>query len=238
MSEAKHGPDAGLQAVQALPSSADNAPPDLRADVLDGLMSRLEAFGDEFGRLAQTTEQKALAEAFGVLVAEVHSSIVSIAEATRQHGPAGSTPEEMDKLYREAGVSDERLTDVDLNKLYAEWEMDRAARVWQDATGIPYEPGQFEKMAAASTDSLESPGETRRLPTPTQIIANPRAYLPREQQEQPAIERSLSASEIAKIEKAAEAGRKAAGSTVRHVDDERSSQLSPPHTPGHTVRER
>lgn len=60
---------------------------DVQADVLDALMTRLEAFGDEFERLATTGEQKTLARAFGDLVAEVHSAIKYIVEETYQHGP-------------------------------------------------------------------------------------------------------------------------------------------------------
>jgi hypothetical protein len=63
---------------------------DLRADVFDGLMTRLEAFGDEFERLARSPEQKALAESFGDLVSEVSVAIKYIAEATRQYGPANT----------------------------------------------------------------------------------------------------------------------------------------------------
>ena len=66
--------DAGPSA--SVPMSPDDSPspalPDVRADVMAGLMARLEAFGDEWGRLARTREQKALAEAFGELVADVH----------------------------------------------------------------------------------------------------------------------------------------------------------------------
>jgi hypothetical protein len=63
------------------------AMPDVRADVFDGLMARLEGFGDEPAQLARTEEQKAPAEAFGELVSDVDSSIRYIAEATRQYGP-------------------------------------------------------------------------------------------------------------------------------------------------------
>jgi hypothetical protein len=67
--------------------------PDFRADVLDSLMSRLEAFGDEFERLAHTDEQKELAVSFGDFTAEVHTAIKYMAETTRQYGPA--TPDVM-----------------------------------------------------------------------------------------------------------------------------------------------
>jgi hypothetical protein len=60
---------------------------DYRADVFDALMTRLEAFGDEFTRQAHTEEQKARAAAFGDLVADTYSSIAYIADAGRQHGP-------------------------------------------------------------------------------------------------------------------------------------------------------
>jgi hypothetical protein len=60
--------------------------PDFRADVFDALMTRLEAFGDHSARLARTEEQKALAESFGALVAEVDTAIRYTAEATAQHG--------------------------------------------------------------------------------------------------------------------------------------------------------
>jgi hypothetical protein len=68
---------------------AGNAMPDFRADVFDALMTRLEAFGDEFARLAQTKQQKVLAEAFSELVGDVYTSIRYIAEATHRYGPPG-----------------------------------------------------------------------------------------------------------------------------------------------------
>src|SRR5262249_11855243 len=52
---------------------ARRAMPDVRADVFDGLVARLEGFGDELARLARTKEQKALAGAFGELVSDVDS---------------------------------------------------------------------------------------------------------------------------------------------------------------------
>jgi hypothetical protein len=71
----------------ASPQAADGKPmPDFRADVFDALMTRLEAFGDYSARLASTKEQKALAESFGGLVAEVYTAIRFIAEVTDQHG--------------------------------------------------------------------------------------------------------------------------------------------------------
>ena len=48
----------------------------------------------------------------------------------------------------------------------------------------------------------------------------------------------LSPGQIAEMKEAAAVGRKAAGGTMEHVGPQRSGQLSPPHTPGHTVRRR
>jgi hypothetical protein len=48
----------------------------------------------------------------------------------------------------------------------------------------------------------------------------------------------LSPGQIAEMKEAAAAGRKAAGSSMEHFGEQRSGQLSPPHTPGHTVRRR
>jgi hypothetical protein len=67
-------------------ATAGSPMPDFRADVFDALMTRLEAFGDHSARLARTQEQKALAESFAGLVAEVDAAIRYTAEATAQHG--------------------------------------------------------------------------------------------------------------------------------------------------------
>jgi hypothetical protein len=48
----------------------------------------------------------------------------------------------------------------------------------------------------------------------------------------------LSPGQIAEVKEAAKAGKKAAGNTMEHVGEERSGQLSPPHTPGHATRHR
>jgi hypothetical protein len=91
--------------------------PDVRADVLDGLMSRLEAFSDEFERLAHTDEQKALAGAFGDLVAEVHTGIRYMAEATREYGPVNTrvmSPQDQFKAILSGGslqILEEQNTD-------------------------------------------------------------------------------------------------------------------------------
>ena len=46
----------------------------------------------------------------------------------------------------------------------------------------------------------------------------------------------LSPGQIVEMKEAAKAGKKAAGNSMEDVGEERSGQLSPPHTPGHTTR--
>jgi hypothetical protein len=60
------------------------------ADSYTGLMHDLEAFADEFARLARTPEQKALAKGFGEYVAgDAHNTIKYLtAEALRPHAAA------------------------------------------------------------------------------------------------------------------------------------------------------
>jgi acyl-CoA reductase-like NAD-dependent aldehyde dehydrogenase len=87
--------------------------PDFRADVVVALMSRLEAFGDEFARLAHTKEQKLLAEAYGELVGEAHTSIVYIAEASRRYRPPGAgldEPAAADRVSSPADLVDSNGT--------------------------------------------------------------------------------------------------------------------------------
>jgi hypothetical protein len=59
-----------------------------------------------------------------------------------------------------------------------------------------------------------------------------------QEQGKPEIPALLSPGQIAEMKEAAAAGRKAAGNTMEHVGLERSGQLSPPHTPGHTAPRR
>ena len=113
------------------------ATPDFRADVVASLMSQLEAFGDEFARLARTKEQKLLAEAFGELVGEVHTSIAYIAEASRQHGPAGdpalpSTAELVEGVRDDAGgITDEQIhkTLADRHEIAITWSTEDVRHV-------------------------------------------------------------------------------------------------------------
>jgi hypothetical protein len=59
-----------------------------------------------------------------------------------------------------------------------------------------------------------------------------------QQQEKPAQDVILTPSQIAEMTEAAAAAREAVGNTMQNVGEGRSGQLSPPHTPGHTVNRR
>ncbi len=59
-----------------------------------------------------------------------------------------------------------------------------------------------------------------------------------QEQAKPAKEAILTPGQIAEMKEAAAAGKKAAGGTMEQVEMQRSGQLSPPHTPGHTMRRR
>jgi hypothetical protein len=63
------------------------AMPDFRADAFESLMTRLEAFGDEFARLARTEEQRALAGKFGEFVGEANDTIACLAGPYAVAGP-------------------------------------------------------------------------------------------------------------------------------------------------------
>ncbi len=91
-------------------------------------MTQLEAFGDEFARLAKTSEQKVLAEAFGEFVAdEAHTAIRYIAEVTRQHGPVGSGPQEKDRQGI-AATAQAAIPDSSHRAQYRRRDHDRDAR--------------------------------------------------------------------------------------------------------------
>jgi hypothetical protein len=68
----------------------------LRAAAFDALTTRLEAYGDEFARLARTDGQTALADKFQGFIGEAYELIAWIAEgaqsASRDGAPAGGQP--------------------------------------------------------------------------------------------------------------------------------------------------
>ena len=74
----------GMAAGGASPLAAPaDAMPDVRADVYHAVMGELEAFGDEFARLANTGEQKALAEGFGEFVHRANRLIGYVCDPAR-----------------------------------------------------------------------------------------------------------------------------------------------------------
>jgi hypothetical protein len=90
--------------------------PDVRADAFEALMTRLEAFGDEFARLARTEEQKALAGQFGAFVGEANATIADLAGphaagpgrlpspgeiAAGRDGPAAGRGEDQGRHFRD-----------------------------------------------------------------------------------------------------------------------------------------
>src|SRR5206468_4052268 len=97
----------------------------------DSLMTQLEAFSDEFARLARTKEQTALAKGFGEFVGEAHTSIAYIAEASRQHGsPAVGQP-----LPSSGDLADDHgdmPTPEEWQWLQAEWTHDSGLRRLED----------------------------------------------------------------------------------------------------------
>jgi hypothetical protein len=59
------------------------------ADVFDALMTRLEAYGDEFERLANTREQAVLAKTFNQLVSDLPRLLRIAARSEAHFYPVG-----------------------------------------------------------------------------------------------------------------------------------------------------
>lgn len=71
------------------------------ADVMDALMTRMEAFADEFERLATTPEQRGLVREFGGFLQDMDVMIVAAAALSP---PARKYWEE---IFKDKGVRDE-----------------------------------------------------------------------------------------------------------------------------------
>jgi hypothetical protein len=94
--------DSQKLAMEFVKEDVRQATPGLRADAFDAVMKRLEAFADEFARLARTREQTALAEKFGDFVSdEGHTAIAWLAEARRDVSPASDV-----ELFGELGMDE------------------------------------------------------------------------------------------------------------------------------------
>jgi hypothetical protein len=78
--------DSQKLAIDFVREDARQAMPGFRADAFDALTTKLEAFADEFARLARTDGQTALAETFQTFVGEAHWTIARLAEVRPSPG--------------------------------------------------------------------------------------------------------------------------------------------------------
>ena len=132
--------DSQKLAIEFVKEDVRQATPGFRADAFDAVMTRLEAFADEFARLARTKEQTALAEKFGEFVGdEAHTAIAWLAEVRRDTRPEARVPLPSpadiagDYHRDEIGESETGMSKKELKALFAEWEEDYAARRAEDS---------------------------------------------------------------------------------------------------------
>jgi hypothetical protein len=151
--------DSQKLAIDFVREDARQAMPGFRADAFDALTTRLEAFADEFARLARTDGQTALAGKFQEFVGEAQWTIARLAEA------------------RPSAIADERdgmPTPEEWRKLQAEWThdyglrrleergasyQDEAERTLDQAAGGDRGDGQENKREVSPADLTESAGQ-------------------------------------------------------------------------------
>jgi hypothetical protein len=117
----------------------------LLADTFDALISKLEAFADQFDRLAKTTDQRKLADQFNVFVGEIIQDLSSPGE---QRGGDLSDSTEMDDTLRRHGHET-------LAGLFAEIRADEAAGKHEDAHYYPTESLKTLLVGKAEIPAVE-----------------------------------------------------------------------------------